>query len=1064
VHALPPRAVLGLSLALAASVATAAPTPLPGPRAWTTTAWTSDNGLPENTVHALWQDRDGYLWVGTYGGLVRFDGARFVAIDLGREASPTLGVYALADDGAGGLWVGTAGGGLVHRAADGSVRHLTQAGTAGQLPSDSVRAVARAADGTALAGTDAGLVRLRGGALEAVPAEGEAVSIRALLPDAEGAWVGSAGAGLWRYDGRSLRRDPRLAGDVTALCSDGRGGIFAGLAGGGGGVVHLPRDGPPRRYGRADGLPDPVVKALLRDRSGALWIGTNGGGLARLKEGRVDVPDLGPGLRQGIVQTLLEDREGLLWAGTLVRGLHRLRRAPVLAWTPEHGLPDPFVKGLAAGREGLWVATNGGGLARLRDAGPASSRFEVIDGRHGLASDILMTVFEDSHGRVFAGSYLKGLDRIEGDRVVEHWSTRNGLPNDTVTAIVEAPGGDLWIGTYGGGLARLRPGSSRPEPVPLRDGGNEVVRTLLAAGDVLWIGTNDGLVRLAGDERRRWTTAEGLGSNVVTALHRDADGTLWIGTRGGGLGRLKNGRLQTVRQRDGLHHDTIYAILDDGAGSLWCSSERGLFRAARRSLEAFFAGTATGLRTVALDKGDGLPSPQCSGGFGGAGVRVASGRLYFPTIEGLAAIDPVALPRHLAPPPVVIEELATELEPHRVDAAVRIEPGRERLEIRYTGLALAAPERLRFRYRLVGYDADWVDAGSRRVAYYTRVPPGEYVFEVVAVNEDGVTSPEPATLAIELRPRFFETRAFPWIAGLALVLVAGGGHLLRLRALHARERELQALVAERTESLAEEHRHAVMALSALETAHAELEGAHLELSRTNDALRAADALKTEMLGIAAHDLKNPLTVIRGFGELLEMKTADPVGRDMAARIVRSADTMLGIVTRLLDSAALESGQLAIERERVDLGVVAAQVVDANRSQAERKRQPLEAELAPGVAVSGDAERLAQVVDNLVGNAIKYSPPGAPVRVRLSAHDGHAVLAVEDEGPGFSADERDRLFRRFSRLSAKPTGGESSSGLGLSIVKQLAELHGGSVDARSPGPGQGATFELRLPLA
>ncbi|MCM2256692.1 MAG: HAMP domain-containing histidine kinase [Vicinamibacteria bacterium] len=219
-----------------------------------------------------------------------------------------------------------------------------------------------------------------------------------------------------------------------------------------------------------------------------------------------------------------------------------------------------------------------------------------------------------------------------------------------------------------------------------------------------------------------------------------------------------------------------------------------------------------------------------------------------------------------------------------------------------------------------------------------------------------------------------------------------------------------------------------------------------------------------MLGIAAHDLKNPLTVVRGFAELLEMKTPDAAGRDMAARILRSADAMLGIVTRLLDSAALESGQLEIASERVDLARVVAEVIDANRPQAERKQQSLAAELGPGLAVTGDAARLAQVVDNLVGNAIKYSPAARPVHVRLHGRDGHAVLQVEDQGPGFAADDRDKLFRRFSRLSARPTGGESSSGLGLSIVKQLAELHGGTVDARSPGPGLGATFELRLPLA
>jgi signal transduction histidine kinase len=383
-------------------------------------------------------------------------------------------------------------------------------------------------------------------------------------------------------------------------------------------------------------------------------------------------------------------------------------------------------------------------------------------------------------------------------------------------------------------------------------------------------------------------------------------------------------------------------------------------------------------------------------------------------------------------------------------ASTDVPPGRQRWEFHYTALSFLAPRKVRFRYRLEGFDPDWIEAGTQRAAYYTRLPPGRYTFQVSACNNDGVWNDEGASFSLRVRPYFHETPWFYALVALALAVAGAAAYGMRVRHLHARRRELEDQVEARTHDLLLEKERS--------------EAARDEARRQKEIAEAADRTKTELLSIAAHELKSPLQSIIGYGELLGVAEDLARAREHASYSSAAARRMLHTIQQLLHSDAIERGALGTARGPVDLAGLAGSVVDALRPQAEAKRQTVEVSLPGPCVVEGDEEWLRQVVENLVGNAIKYSPPGSPITVEVVRTEAAVVLAVRDEGPGLTADDLAHVFGRFQRLSARPTGGEPATGLGLYLVKQVVERHRGRVWAESEGAGKGARFVVELPAA
>ena len=440
------------------------------------------------------------------------------------------------------------------------------------------------------------------------------------------------------------------------------------------------------------------------------------------------------------------------------------------------------------------MGTGGAGLNRLKDG-----KVTVYTTREGLPSDNVFSVNQDGNGTLWAGT-RKGLAQLRDGR----FQAVAGLPNEVVQCSFVDHAGDLWIGTRGG-LSRYN--SGKFTTLSSKEGlSNDNVHSIYEdAAHILWVGTGGGgLDRLENGRFMAYTRSSGLSNNVIWAIAGDSAGGLWLGTNNG-LNYLKDDKFTTFTTRNGLFDDAIFLILEYH-GNLWMTSNRGVFRVSIKDLYDFAQGSTHWIHSASYGVADGMKSKECNGGFQPMGWRGKEGKLYFPTMKGLSVLDPSKLENNPLPPNVVIEKVVVDHQNFLPNKPIQLPPGKGEMEFNFTALSLSAPERIRFKYMLDGFDKDWVDAGSRRAAYYTNIPAGEYKFRVIASNHEGVWSDKGAYSAITLQPHFYQTYSFALlcsIVGAGFFVVA---FRLRMRQLRANETKLVLLVDERTRALAHQAR------------------------------------------------------------------------------------------------------------------------------------------------------------------------------------------------------------------------------------------------------------------
>ncbi len=753
-------------------------------------SWQMRDGLPQNSIEAILQTRDGYMWLATQEGLVRFDGARFEVFDRNTTTGMTTNhVTSLLEARDGALWAGTVGGGLLRWQAGKVTTYAPPQG----LSSDSVMALAEDAAGRIWIGTqDRGVDvledgRVRAGAIRGLPNP----HLRALVVARDGAvWAGTS-KGLARVkDGRVdvfTTRNGLGSDFITALAKDGDAlwvGTTAGLSRWDGRTF--------RTYTRRDGLSHDAVRALHVDADGCVWIGTASGGLNRWHAGAFSAFSSAQGLTSDTVLAIYTSREGSLWIGTDGGGLNRLREGKLTAFGVRQGLSNRDVYTVAASPRGVLLAGSYLGDVDLLEG----SRFRRLVPGQRLGTARVRTLHEDASGVLWIGTD-EGLWRVQGGDPVRVTARDRG--EGAVRALAEDAAGTVWVGTDGAGLFRIEKGALVPASPELRTA--QVRDIHFDRQGRMWVGTYGGLTLLRdGQVSSTFTTADGLPHDYVRSIHESRDGTLWIGTYGGGLSRYGDGRFVNYGVRQGLFSDVIYAILEDGAGDLWMSCNRGIFRVARRELEDVAAGRAQTVTSHPFDEADGMPTRECNGGNPGA-WRTDDGRMWFATLGGIVMVDPARMALNPVPPPVVIQRVVADgvelfaLGQTFTEGALRtLVPRPRRLELHYAGLSFVAPEKVRYRYLLEGFDRDWVDAGGSRTAHYTGLPPRSYRFRVIACNNDGVWNETGASWEFRLAPALHES---PWFfAGCALLLAGAGFGLHRWRILSLRhnEQRLQARI------------------------------------------------------------------------------------------------------------------------------------------------------------------------------------------------------------------------------------------------------------------------------
>lgn len=948
--------------------------------------WTERHGLPQGSVQVITQTRDGYLWIGTRDGLARFDGVAFTVFRA--ESHAGLGaddIRALKEDSSGRLWIGTFNGGLSSYANGRFTLYTRKDG----LPGNGVFEILEDSQKKLWFGTRNGLVTLEDDRL--IPAgtsEGSVTGQVFCLRE-------SARGEIWIVTDRTLYRmvnnrappipvrDGLPRGRIRELLCDPDDTLW--LATTGPGLWHR-QPGRSTSYSVRDGLPDDKIRTLLRDRNGNLWIGT-WSGLCRFQDGQFSTLTTRDGLPHDYVDALYEDREGSLWIGTRGGGLGRLRDGKFSNFTTREGLAHNFAKCVFEDRDGdIWMGTHGGGVSRYRNG-----QFAHFTREHGLRSLFVWALAQDRSGDLWIGTGLPASVAVfKEERFVSYGPEEGLVIEGGVRAIFSDAEGSLWIGGDGGGLCQFRHGSFTTFTV--RDGlpSNSIRLIGQDREGRLWIGTNEGLCRY---ENGRFTTFEmedGLPNNTVYAMHQDPDGAIWFGTQGG-LARYAGGKFRAYTARDGLFQNVIYQILEDRERNFWMSSNRGIFEVPVSAFSELDAGRTKALKCIGYGVADGMKATQCEGASQPAGWRSRDGRMWFPTASGVTMIQPAKVHRNERPPPVLLEQVFVDGRNVGTDRPLRVSPGTRELRFRYTALSFLAPSKVNFRYRLEPFDRDWVEAGTRREAFYNGIPAGKYRFRVIACNDDGLWNETGASFAFYLPPHFYQTG---WFIALCVATVGVAAWNFHRRRMARARTEFSVVLAERSR----------IARALHDTLAQGFAGIAFQLEAVADKLDEAPTQARQHLDLALSMVRHSLVEARR--SVMNLRSASLENRDLAGAMAETARQM-------------------IAHRPVDVEV---QTCGPPRT------------LPPKVE-----DNLLRVGQEAVTNALKHSQ-ATQIRVVLDYQPDLVRLSVHDNGCGFDSHGPATVSgARFGligmRERAKQSGGRieirSSPGTGTDIVLEIS---------------------------
>lgn len=734
-------------------------------------SWTTDNGLPQNAISSIIQTRDGYLWMATLNGLVRFDGMQFRVFNKSNTKGLSTNRFtALYEDKDGTLLAGTNDGGLT-RYRDGSFTSLT---VADGIPEGPVHFFSRDLNGELLIGIGYGQFYLREGKFISASPNYLVPPLRTnYLAPSGSQWTIEANEARQIKDGRTTRYRIELKDtNYPWPYEDSERNLWLSRES----VMYKLRDGQVTRYSQKEGVPPRgFLRPYCEDDQGGVWF-AGAGAVVRFKDERFTVYGNDRELAGLWITCLLKDREGTIWIGTS-RGLYRLTRQFITGYSTASGLLHSEVYPILQSRNGdIWVGSIRG-LSRFRNG-----VFHNIP--LPAPANIVQALGEDNTGRLWIG-IVGGLLLYENGKL-EHLSS---IVQATVCTILTDRNGDVWVGSERG-LFKFKEGRvvahyTTKEGLPLDD-----VRVLHEDRQgKLWIGTSGSLTRFEDGKFISYPMSESAVRSHIRCIYEDADGTFWIGTYDDGLSRFRDGRFVNYRVDHGLFDNGVFHISEDRHGNFWISCNKGIYRVSRQELNDFADGKISSINSVAYGKRDGLPNLECNGGREPAGIVTRDGKFWFPTQEGGVVVDPEAVNINPEIPPVLIESITLERNTIDFQNGITIQPGQRGLEINYTGLSYIKADQNKFKYKLEGLDADWIDAGTRRVAYFPYLPPGSYTFHVIAANSDGIWNMAGARITVTVRAPFWRRWWFWLICSIAVI--SSVAFVIRSRLFQLKRKQLE---------------------------------------------------------------------------------------------------------------------------------------------------------------------------------------------------------------------------------------------------------------------------------
>ena len=1049
---------------------------------------TTAEGLPQSTVMSTLQDSQGFVWMGTEDGLVRFDGEqlqRYAHSRTEKGSLPGNFVWDIAEDARHDLWIATKDNGLARwsRATDTFTTYRHDARTPQSLASNSLRTVLVDARGKVWVGTsDAGVDILDPATGRFEHLRHEAGKTGSLSSDRVYAlshgpsgrvWIGTeAGLDRWNPDtgtlehfGPAPREAHSLSGQaVASVLEDRSGAIWAGTFDSG--LMRFSADGRVLETFRHDSarstsLASNEVRAILEDASGRLWIGTADGldlmdrNTGELSHYRYEPSDA-DSLRASYVMSLYQDAAGLLWIGTRGGGVSRWNpRSWELGSRRPAWLGSETVQAFADAPDGnVWIGSLGGDLTHFNtETGVATSVDDVVGKRNALGHSRVMSLRRDRQGTLWIGTMTDGLKRLPTTGGVQAIAVKPGDARSTSAAgimtIVESRAGQIWIGTFGGGANVLDPATGTIRQLPVQAGSENVSAIAEDREGNFWIGTDGGglsLTRSDGAVVKRFrhdpNDPKSLPVNIVYAISIDGSGRVWVATDGGGLVQVVGSanapdkiRFDAVTRAQGLTSDTVYGVVPDAAGSLWLSGNSGLVR---------YDPVSGAVKTFHREQG--VQGEEFSSG---AFLGLRDGRICFGGTGGFNIFDPQKLTENRVAPRLAMTSVevlgvpATGTIPFWLRNHIALDYRGSIVSFDFGVLDFSSPKHNRLAYRMPGLTDRWIDLGSQRRITLTNLDAGDHVLEVRAANADSVWSSTPVRLTIHRDPAPWKSPvAYATYIAILLGLVLYRVHRQRVKFLEV------ARARDRLESEVQLRTH--------------------ELVESNRQLAEAARAKSDFLDRMSHELRTPMNGVVGMTELLSRTALSATQTHLTKTIRSSAQILLQIVNDLLDLSKIRAGKVALERLPIDLGQVLEECTSLFAGSAESKG--IELIVCPPGRVEhtllGDPLRVRQILMNLVGNAVKFTSVGEVV-VRadiesVAAGQATVKIRVTDTGIGMDAAAIGKIFEPFSQADETTTRKFGGTGLGLAICRELADLMDARITVESR-PQIGSTFCLSLPL-
>lgn len=1037
--------------------------------------WTIENGLPINHINQVYQTGDRFLWLASFNGLIRFDGVEFVEYNSGNtESLPSNRMIAILPGSGNEFWINTEQGHLI-LAEHGSFT------TFDSLPPSRNFSVLPEDNGTWI-GAEDGLYQFKDGEFRSYKPElFKGRQVKSILRVKDGSlWALLENRKILRfYDDPDIRSviEYELAFDAEVLFEDQSQRVWfgrdqLGTIDANGSISEVTYNGDFINLwnGEQSFIFD------FKESNGTIFISVDSG-LLEADQDKASAIDLFDSVRfktapvvngnsltvcpDQSVWAIVDDRvykngnlefrtessgitifcdiEHNLWVTTLRDGLHRYRASIFENFTFDHSGNNIY--GIYQDSYGgLWMGDINSDLTYVQNDGDAQ-KIEVYDDWGFTAS-----FAETGDGSLWIGSQRCKPENRTSTGTCRYFDSFEGLKGKNIFAIHEDREGNIWFGTEEGVylLENTEPSRFFLKASDL----TKPVRYFLESRDsVLWMATNgNGVLKSEKGKISIINTETGISSNNVRSLYEDVYGFIWIATEDRGLNRIDpaTGEIVSIRKTDGLYDDGLHAILEDDYGNIWVSTNRGIFSVPFTQLHEFANGDRKGVISRAFTERDGMLNREANGGFQASALKTEDGQLLFATQNGVVVVDPVKSMSGIMLPSVIVEDVISAGKSLLDNGAeIIVKPEYRSIGIRFNCPVFMAPERLRFRYKLEGFDSDWIEAGNRREATYTNLPEGEYLFRVSAFFDQETAAVPETTLAFVISPRFYETYWFSFLVILLVSFIAGGGYRIRVNNIRSREIELENLVNERTQQLRAEKK---------------------VTEAQSEKLKLLNSEKNRFFANISHEFRTPLTLTIGPLEDLRDGLYGPLtpgGMKQVDLGIRNERRLLRLVGQLLDLARLEDSKFKLNLQTGNICEYLRSIAVPFDEVAGRSRIHFNVYIPhENILVNFDPGHFDKIIANLLSNAFKFTSPGGSVTLQLEASADRAVVSVRDTGPGIPADELLKVFDRFYQVQKSET--HPGSGIGLSLAKELTEMHNGKIDVESSS-GEGSLFKVYLPL-